>query len=167
MGAAMNKLLSFEEKLAKSEAVLIGIMLLIISFLAFLQVLTRYVFFYSIVWSEEVTRYLMVWLTFIGAALAISKQDHINIDMFTSFFKKKTGRDFRVVLNFIIFVFSIGCSYFGAKLIMKTYAMGQLTEATRVPMYLIYVVMEVAILLMAFHAFVRLIDRRTTQDNKD
>ncbi len=156
----MNTILSFEAKLAKYEAVLIGIMLLIMSLLAFLQVITRYVFFYSIIWSEEVTRYLMVWLTFIGAALAICKQDHISIDMFTSFFQKKTGRNFKVVLNLIILIFSICGGYFGLLLIMKTYAMGQLTEATRVPMYLIYCVMEFSFLLMAFHAFVRLIEKQ-------
>lgn len=161
----MNTILSFEAKLAKCEAVLIGIMLLIMSFLAFLQVITRYVFFYSIVWSEEVTRYLMVWLTFIGAALAICKQDHISIDMFTNFFQKKTGHDFKFVLNLIILIFSICGGYFGLRLIMKTYAMGQLTEATRIPMYLIYCVMEFSFVLMAFHAFVRLIEKRNTKED--
>lgn len=161
----MNTILSFEAKLAKCEAVLIGIMLLIMSFLAFLQVITRYVFFYSIVWSEEVTRYLMVWLTFIGAALAICKQDHISIDMFTNFFQKKTGHDFKFVLNLIILIFSICGGYFGLRLIMKTYAMGQLTEATRIPMYLIYCVMEFSFVLMAFHAFVRLIEKSNTKED--
>lgn len=163
----MNALFSLEARLAKTEAVLIGIMLLIMSLLAFVQVLTRYVFFYSIVWSEEVTRYLMIWMTFIGAALAVSKQDHINIDIFTSFFKINTGLDFKVVLNVVIFIFSLACSYYGALLILKTYAMGQMTEATRVPMYLIYSVMELSILLMAFHSFVRIFDRRSIEAGKD
>ena len=44
-----------------------------------LQVLARYVLHVSIPWTEEVSRYLLVLMTFVGAALALRDRQHIAI----------------------------------------------------------------------------------------
>lgn len=43
-------------------------------------VFSRYLFNYVISWSEEVPRYLLVWIGFLGAALAVDCKDHIGFD---------------------------------------------------------------------------------------
>ncbi len=43
------------------------------------QVIWRYVFNASLVWTEELSRYLFTWIIFIGAALAIKEATHIRI----------------------------------------------------------------------------------------
>ena len=45
----------------------------------FLQVVLRYVFNNSLTWVEELTRYLFVWLTWIGAARAVREDKHIRV----------------------------------------------------------------------------------------
>jgi TRAP-type C4-dicarboxylate transport system permease small subunit len=47
-----------------------------------IQVFLRYLFNFSFVWSEELIRYLMIWMVMIGSALVQSKNDHIRIDFF-------------------------------------------------------------------------------------
>ena len=47
----------------------------------FLQVFTRYVLNLPLSWPEEVARYSLVWLTFLGASAAVRANDHIRIDV--------------------------------------------------------------------------------------
>ncbi|WP_281758224.1 TRAP transporter small permease [Succinatimonas hippei] len=160
----MSFLLSLDKKFAAGEAVVIGVLLLIMSAFAFLQVLARYCFSISIVWCEEVTRYCMIWMTFIGTAYAVSKQEHINIDMMTEWVKHKTGFDLRHILNILILGFSLFCVFYGWHLVVSTQASGQMTPALRIPMYWVYLIMEFSLVLTAFHSLVRVIDFKINKE---
>ena len=46
----------------------------------FLQIIFRYVFAASLSWSEEMARYLFVWLTFLGASVVARSRSHITVD---------------------------------------------------------------------------------------
>ncbi|MDB5055341.1 MAG: dicarboxylate transporter, DctM subunit [Bacilli bacterium] len=63
---------------------LIFLMVLVI----FLQVISRYVFNHSLPWSEELARYLFIWLALLGAALGIYKRTHPNIDIIVNYLSK-------------------------------------------------------------------------------
>ena len=51
--------------------------------LVFLNVILRYFFHTGISISEEVSRFLFVWLTFLGAFLALRDNDHLGVDILT------------------------------------------------------------------------------------
>ncbi len=55
---------------------MVGVMTVII----ILQVFMRYLFLYSLSWSEEVARYLMIWVSFLGASLALKYGFHIGVE---------------------------------------------------------------------------------------
>lgn len=57
--------------------------------LTFLQVCLRYIFSHSFAWIEEVSRYLFVWIVFLGAAIAFDDDSHIKIDFIESKLPKK------------------------------------------------------------------------------
>lgn len=50
--------------------------------LTFAQVVLRFVFSDPRAWVEEVGRYLFVWITFLGAAVAVAHDAHIRVDAF-------------------------------------------------------------------------------------
>lgn len=56
------------------------VMVAVMTVLVIIQVLLRYIFFYSLSWSEEVARYLMIWVSFLAAALAVQKGLHIGME---------------------------------------------------------------------------------------
>ena len=56
--------------------------LAIMSILVFLNVVLRYGFNSSISVTEEVSRYLFVWLTFLGAVLAFNERQHVSVNVF-------------------------------------------------------------------------------------
>ena len=47
------------------------------------EVVLRYVFKHSLIFTEELSRYLMVWIVFLGSALAIRDKAHIRINILT------------------------------------------------------------------------------------
>ncbi|MEW6672858.1 MAG: TRAP transporter small permease [Thermodesulfobacteriota bacterium] len=47
------------------------------------EVFSRYVLNHSLFWSEELARYLLVWLTFLGASVAYHRRAHPGIDTVT------------------------------------------------------------------------------------
>ena len=153
----MTVLDRIDSALAKFEAVAIGSLLIVMSAVAFLQVITRYCFFYSLVWSEELTRYCMIWMTFLGASLAVSKQEHINIDILSDYMKRR-NLDIRVILNAMVLIFLAGCIFYSLNLVISTYENDQMTPAIGFPMFTVYLVVLVALCLAAFHALVRVLD---------
>jgi TRAP-type C4-dicarboxylate transport system permease small subunit len=56
------------------------VMVAVMTVLVIIQVLLRYIFFYSLSWSEEVARYLMIWVSFLAAGLAVQKGLHIGME---------------------------------------------------------------------------------------
>jgi TRAP-type C4-dicarboxylate transport system permease small subunit len=75
-------------------------------------VFSRYLFNYVASWSEEVPRYLLVWIGFLGAALAVRQKEHIGFDYV---FNRLPDRP-RRVLQFLL---NLGIAYIG--LIMVVY----------------------------------------------
>ncbi|TPL75250.1 TRAP transporter small permease [Mesorhizobium sp. B2-3-13] len=72
--------------------------------IVFLQFFTRYVLNNSLAWTEEIARYLLMIITFVGAAIAMRRGTHISVEVAHMFLPAPAVR----VLNFIIDVLVIG-----------------------------------------------------------
>lgn len=83
--------------------VLAGISLLVIAAVLFANAVARYFANFNVIGSEELSRYLMVWITFLGSYLLVRVQRHITVDVF-----------FRLVPQSVVKVVSICCAIVGA-----------------------------------------------------
>ncbi|MBP1697625.1 MAG: Tripartite ATP-independent periplasmic transporter DctQ component [Deltaproteobacteria bacterium] len=72
-----TKVSRFAERVV--QVTLVG-MVAIMTVIIILQVFMRYLFLYSLSWSEEVARYLMIWVSFLGASLALKYGFHIGVE---------------------------------------------------------------------------------------
>lgn len=77
----MNKFTQFA---TRGLDILVVLILTTMSLLVFLNVVLRYGFNSSINITEEVSRYLFVWLTFLGAILAFRENQHVSVTMLTT-----------------------------------------------------------------------------------
>lgn len=69
------------------NAILNGVIVLIIAGmvgLVFLNVVLRYLFDSGITWSEELARYMFVWIIFLGAIVAAKDKSHLGVDILTA-----------------------------------------------------------------------------------
>jgi len=92
---------------------LVMIMVPVMTIDIFVQVVMRYVFSSPFMWSEEVARYLLVWISCLGSAYAVRKGMHISI----AFVKKMFPGYVRVLMTItshvIVMVFFVLCIYHG------------------------------------------------------
>jgi TRAP-type C4-dicarboxylate transport system permease small subunit len=66
---------------AGMEAGIIAVLVALLTAITFAQVAARYVLGDPLIWSEEASRYLFVWVCMIGAALAIREGGHFGLDL--------------------------------------------------------------------------------------
>jgi len=67
------------------------IILWAMSIFVFLQFVTRYLFNNSLAWTEEISSYLLICLTFIGSAMAVRKNTHIQIEFLYTVVSYRVG----------------------------------------------------------------------------
>ena len=145
----LHRISRFDEKLAKGEAAVLIAIVAVMTVVVFLQVLYRYVFAQSLQWSEELARYLFVWLSIFGAALALQKKGHFGLDLFYRMLSTRLQRfiKFPVYLLMGIVIFVI--LFHGIILVQKTAL--QESPAMGISMAWAYASLPVGGALMAIH----------------
>ena len=74
-------MLGFDRLLGRLESALLAAMVATITAVTFAQVFTRYVTADPLIWTEEVARYLFVWITLVGAAAGVRAHAHFGLDI--------------------------------------------------------------------------------------
>ncbi len=69
--------------------------------LSFAQVVARYVFGYPITWTEEISRYLFVWVVFVGAGVAERYRAHVTLDFLVSRFSPRLNHWLTLLNGFL------------------------------------------------------------------
>ena len=118
-------------------------------FIVSANVFTRYVFSFSLTWSSELSRYLMLWAAFIGASVLVNQDAHMKMDLLERFLKKRLWRVHRIIIITGSLVFFLIQTVFGCMLVIKT--QGQIAASIRfLPMCVVYSVLPISGLLMIF-----------------
>jgi TRAP-type transport system small permease protein len=155
MSSFVRKLTHFDNLLAKGEAAgLIGLVS-VMTLIVFLQVVYRYALKQPLYWSEEVARYLFVWISIVGAALGLQKRGHFGLDLFCRMLPAR-GRRFMefliyLLMGLVVFVILVQ----GILLVEKTTL--QDSPAMGISMGWAYACLPVGAALMAIHLLVMII----------
>lgn len=99
------------------RALTVASVLLLLSVLTLmtLQIVMRYLFSSPLTWSEELARYAMVWMTFTGSALAVTKKAHVCVDLIVGAFPKGLQRAAGYVTKCLSLIFLGVVTYYGAR----------------------------------------------------
>lgn len=114
-----------------------------------LQVVFR-VFFNALTWSEELSRYLLVWGTFFGATLAYKRGNHIAVTFMVDLLPVRVRTAFRILSYLLSMVFFVIIAVQGMKMIqMQVF---QISPAMSLPMKHVYLSIPLSLLVMTIHA---------------
>ncbi len=108
------------KKLAKifdkiEEEILIILFVIMVSVI-FLQVIMRYVFNNSLVWSEELGKFIFVWISWLGISLGHRKREHIAITLLTDKLSRKGQIIINIIIEVILMIICLTTSYYGMKM---------------------------------------------------
>jgi TRAP-type C4-dicarboxylate transport system permease small subunit len=102
----------------------------------FYQFVTRYVFNDSAAWTEEIARYLLIGTVFIGAAIGVVRNNHIQVDLLYRFLPPAAGRALALAVDLLRIAFFAWVTVLTLQMMLK---MGDLKMTiVDLPMNLVY-----------------------------
>ncbi|MFC0557623.1 TRAP transporter small permease [Halalkalibacter alkalisediminis] len=128
---------------------LLILILIVLIVAVFCQVLFRFVLNQPLAWTEELSRYSLVWITFLGAAHAMATRSHIGMEAIVA----KSPMALRRVL---IVISGIVCLGFFFIMVQQGWnlaerSMTQLSPVLKIPMGLIYSVIPISGVLLSIN----------------
>lgn len=129
------------------ERVILSILVLLIVLVMLLQIVCRYIFNNSLIWSEEFCRYCYIYFVFVGTALAVREQSELRVDAVVSILPKKTRRALNVVVDVIVFLMLVYLSYWSIPMVWAMYQKGGSSPAMKLPMFIVYLSAPIGLIL--------------------
>ncbi|MGB0372415.1 MAG: TRAP transporter small permease [Opitutales bacterium] len=121
-------------------------------------VVTRYLLGSQAAWSEELARFLMVWLALLGAALACREQSHLGLDALVRTWPEDVRKYGNILVHSLVLVFAVSImGYGGGQLVVERFASGQTLPALGIARGWFYLALPVSGWLIALFSFELLI----------
>lgn len=140
--------------LGKVLVLIMGVMVLNVLW----QVFTRFVMGDPSSFTDELARYLMIWLGVLGAAYVSGKNMHVAIDLLPSRARQDYQVKMRISVDVFIILFALAALVVGgSRLVYISYTLGQQSAALQLPMALVYLVLPISGVLITFFKTLKLI----------
>jgi len=138
--------------------VFIFLVLVAMTIIITMQIICR-VFFTALSWTEELSRYLLVWGSLLAATVAYKQGSHIAVTFMVEKFKDRKRKVITILSNTITIIFFLIGIYYGIKMIsLQIY---QTSPALLIPMKIIYLCFPFSFLIMLYYGIVSLIGELT------
>jgi len=136
-----------------------------IALVVFLQVVFRYLLRQPLYWSEELPRYLLIWMSFLAAGLAQKSESHINITLCLTWLPRRAQRWIHLAANLVILAF-LGILVYSGTLVTRITAYHRST-ALQLPMGLVYAAVPVGALLMMLYLALQILQELQALRTRD
>jgi C4-dicarboxylate transporter DctQ subunit len=110
------------------------------------EVVLRYGFKQSLIFTEELSRYLMVWIVFLGSALAVRDGAHIRINFLIKRFNQRNQKWLRLLAHILTLVFLMFVAIEGIKILPRQ--LYQMCITINISIFYFYLAIPVGSILM-------------------
>ena len=145
----MRRLRALNRALVAFETWVAGALVVAVCVVVLLQVLMRYVFAHPNPWSEEVSRFCFIWLSMLGASLAVEHRTHFRFDRITAKLPPRAKRVVEASATGAVLALALLLVATGAALMHLTF--GERSAALDLPVALVYAAAPVSGALMVVH----------------
>ena len=115
-------------------------------------VFTRYALGSQASWSEELARFLLIWIGILGAAYASGQKMHLAIDLLSPKLSNSNAKRVNLLIKGLIMFFAFLVLVVGGmRLIYISQVLGQTSPALRLPMSIVYGVVPISGLLIIYY----------------
>src|SRR5699024_10847851 len=124
------------------------------------QVFSRYISGSPSSWTDELSRYLMIWVGILGAAYVSGKNMHVAIDYLPSKLSEKPRKRLETVVHIIVLLFALFALVVGGiRLVHISFTLGQTTAALGMPLAVVYMVIPLSGLLIIYYKLADLLKK--------
>lgn len=133
------------QKIERLLELMLGILLALMVIDVTWQILTRFLPMSPSSYTEELARYLLVWIGMLGGAYAYRKKSHLGIDLLTRSLSPKVRNKVELFTVILCFLFAAAVMVFGGvQLLLLTFELNQLSAALNIPMGYVYAVIPLS-----------------------
>jgi len=116
------------------------------------QVFSRYFLGEPSSFTDELARYLMIWVGVLGAAYVSGKNKHVAIDVLPSKLSEKTQEKLKLIVKILIILFCLFALVIGgSRLVYITYVLQQYSPALQMPLAAVYMVLPISGILIIYY----------------
>jgi TRAP-type C4-dicarboxylate transport system permease small subunit len=127
------------------------------------QVFTRFILKDPSSFTEELARYLLIWVGLLGASYAAGKKMHLAIDVVLQALDGRPRKWIEMSIQVFIFLFSLLVMVIGGiRLVAITLTLNQISAALRIKLGYVYLVLPLSGLLIMFYAAHFFVERART-----
>lgn len=130
-------------------------------------VFCRYVLNSSLLWGEELARYLSIWMICLGLGLAHRRGAHVAVDSALGWIPRLPRRVVSTVSEAVTLVLCLLITWFSWLAAQGNFLTGQLSPAMGIEIAWIYLAIPVGFLLMSAQSVIRLIAPDETRDEQE
>jgi TRAP-type transport system small permease protein len=141
--------------LQKTIRVCLCALLVCMVVIVFANVISRYYLEASLAWSEEVTRFMLVWMVFLGAVLAYVNDEHLGLDILVKSLPRRVQSAVAVIVDALIMFAVILLIRGGSMLMVGSWEWE--APATAIPYGYIYTIVPACGTLLLLQAFGKLV----------
>ncbi|HOV38723.1 MAG TPA: TRAP transporter small permease [Spirochaetales bacterium] len=153
-----SNLLRVQGIVEKILNVVVAILLVMMSVTVFMNVIFRYFLNQAIAWYEEVSRFLLIWIVFLGAVLAYIRKDHLGLDVILYYLKPR-AKQVVILISDLLVIIALGIMVQGGFVMaLDSLASGWVASSVPIPYGWVYMIGPISSLLMLFQAIVKTVD---------
>jgi TRAP-type transport system small permease protein len=139
----------------KTLSYVVALLLVAMSGIVFGNVICRYFLDISLGWYEEVSRFLLIWIVFLGAVIALIKGDHLSIDLLSFVLSPRACR-MAAVLTDMVMLAALAIMFQGAwDMAIDSLRSGWVASSVPIPYGWVYMVGPVSAALMFIQTLIK------------
>ncbi len=125
------------------------------------QVVTRFLLNNPSSFTDELARFLLIWLGLLGAALVSGHKMHLAIDLLSDRIRSPQSQKYLAIfIDIVVLITALSIMVFGgSKLVYTIWSLGQTSTALQVPLSVVYTIVPISGLLITYFAIDDILSR--------
>lgn len=116
------------------------------------QVTSRYVFKNPSSFTDELSRYMLIWVGMLGAAYVAGKNEHLAVDILLTKLKGKAQQKLMILIHVCVLVFAVTAMMIGgSNLVYITFILGQKSATLQIPLAYVYGIIPFSGILVVYY----------------
>lgn len=129
------------------------------------QIISRDVTLEPLMWTEELARYIMIWMTFLGSALTVANKENVEIDFIIKKIPNAKRKWVMIFNDLLTCIFLFLVSFATIRMLYLPALKFQRSPNLQLPMKYIYISLPIGCMLMIFFILLNIVNKIIQGDN--